>query len=141
MAWEKTYTELVDEWHRDSHMKAERPWPKSKKYESSRYSGDDKLDGKEIGVGTRVIISVSGGYREGIKGYMLCTVIDTDDEHDYWGSDTIFIVEVTAVSNEKLNHHINRLRVAQGTRSMFSSGYSIVEVGKAGWPNYIPSGK
>jgi hypothetical protein len=138
--WDKTYTQLVDEQHLRSHTEPERPWPAAKKYKSSRYEGDDNLDDKEIGVGTRVIVRVTG-VSQSVLGYMLGTVIDTEDESTFWSARTIFIIEVNEVSNPKLNHHLNRLRCASGERDIFSRGHKIVEVGKANWSKYIPSGR
>ncbi len=140
MAQELTYTELVDAEHLRSHIGPPHPARSSAKYRKSGHDkeADERFAGKKIARGTRLIIREwSPKHRNQVFGYMLATVIDTEDVVDgWWGHSSKFIVEVTDVSRPDLESHIGRLRQVEVTRYSWFGGREIREVGKANWERH-----
>ncbi len=135
---ELTYTGLVDAEHLRSHVGPPHPARASAKYRKSRRGdkeADERFAGKKIARGTRLIIrEMSPKQRGQVFGYMLATVIDTENvARGWWGEESKFIVEVTDVSRPDLKSHIGRLRQVTTSDYSWFGGREIREVGKANW--------
>lgn len=130
MAEEKTYTQLVDEAHYNAHLGNLKPMSKPRKYKKERKNEEER---EEVGVGTRFILRHSEG--RSVVGYALATVIDIEDDEEFWGMRTHFIVEINEVSNPEMDNMVNRLRHISGYK-WWGDKFEIVEIGKANWEDY-----
>jgi len=142
MAEEKTYTALIDQARYKHSIDFPFPIHSPKKYKKTNVADkrvNDIFKDKEIGSGSRVIIRCTDSARRTeVTGYMLGTVVDMEDFDDFWTTSTSLIVEVTAVSNEKLKEHVGRLRHVPCGYTYFGRRH-LVAVGQEKWKDYIPS--
>lgn len=142
MAEEKTYTQLVDEAKYRADMELTIPRHGAKKYKKAGHEKTSKFEDLKIGTGTRVIAVTNPNEN---AAYLLCTVLDFEGTTDFWwGCSTKLIVQVNAVSQERLKDQINRLRIVHIDNHnygyTFGNKLRLIDVGKANWKNYLPSG-
>jgi hypothetical protein len=131
---EYTYVQLVDQAHYDEHIREKIKYYPARKYKKVHNTSSD--ENKEVGSGTRVIAEALGSGST-ILGYLLCVVIDIQDDHSFWSENTKFILQAIDASSESMMPEVGRIRSA----SMKNRGWcleklSIVEIGKENWEDY-----